>query len=121
MAEAGQVICVLAGPADIVVKVKPYTTDVIATGTIDYSNQELAKASQLKIVGNAFVISMVETIAEGMVVVEKTGLGRLCVVWSWPVGIYMFLAKEHMGARGYLAGTYGDVREERGLRAENDI
>jgi 3-hydroxyisobutyrate dehydrogenase-like beta-hydroxyacid dehydrogenase len=55
--------------------VKPYTTDVIAKGIVDYSHEEPVKSSKLKILGNTFVINMVETIAESMVLTEKTGLG----------------------------------------------
>ncbi|KAJ5338665.1 oxidoreductase [Penicillium brevicompactum] len=75
MAEAGKVICVLAGPNEAVEQVVPYTTGVIAKSFLDFSGQIPAKASQLKIMGNTFVISMVETIAEGLVVAEKSGLG----------------------------------------------
>ncbi|KAL4902299.1 hypothetical protein BDW74DRAFT_169532 [Aspergillus multicolor] len=75
MAEAGQVICVLAGPADAVAQVKPYTTGVIAKSFIDFSGHPVAKASQLKVLGNTFVLGMVESIAEGLVVAEKSGLG----------------------------------------------
>ncbi|RAK78026.1 NAD(P)-dependent oxidoreductase [Aspergillus fijiensis CBS 313.89] len=75
MAAAGQVICVLAGaPADVEA-VKPYTTGVIAKSFLDFSGSAPAKASQLKVLGNTFVIGMVESIAEGLVVAEKTGLG----------------------------------------------
>ncbi|KNG85757.1 oxidoreductase [Aspergillus nomiae NRRL 13137] len=75
MADAGQVICVLAGPKEAVEQVKPYTTGVIAKSFMDLSDQPVAKASQLKVLGNTFIISMVETIAEGLVVAEKSGLG----------------------------------------------
>jgi 3-hydroxyisobutyrate dehydrogenase-like beta-hydroxyacid dehydrogenase len=75
MATAGQVICVLAGPREAVDKVKPFTTGVIAKSFMDFSNQPHATASQLKILGNTFVLRMVESIAEGHVVAEKCGLG----------------------------------------------
>ncbi|KAL4738900.1 6-phosphogluconate dehydrogenase-like protein NAD-binding protein [Aspergillus similis] len=75
MAEVGQVICVLAGPKEAVEEVKPYTTGVIAKSFMDFSDEPVAKVSQLKVLGNTFVISMVETIAEGLVVAEKSGLG----------------------------------------------
>ncbi|KAJ6015901.1 NAD(P)-binding protein [Penicillium herquei] len=75
MAAAGQVICVLAGPRESVDKVKPFTTGVIAKSFMDFSDQPHAKASQLKILGNTFVLRMVESIAEGHVVAEKCGLG----------------------------------------------
>ncbi|PYH66559.1 NAD(P)-dependent oxidoreductase [Aspergillus vadensis CBS 113365] len=75
MAAAGQVIPVLAGPRAAVEKVKPYTTGVIAKAVVDFSDQPPAKASQLKILGNTFVLGMVESIAEGLVVADKCGLG----------------------------------------------
>ncbi|GFF50224.1 acyl-CoA dehydrogenase family member 11 [Aspergillus udagawae] len=75
MAALGQVIPVLAGPYEAVEKVKPCTTGVIAKAIIDFSDQPPAKASQLKILGNTFVLGMVESIAEGLVAAEKCGLG----------------------------------------------
>ncbi|KAJ5614083.1 hypothetical protein N7528_007737 [Penicillium herquei] len=75
MAEAGQVICVLAGPSSSIDRVKPYTTGVISKANIEFRDKEVCKASQLKVLGNTFVLSMVQTIAEGMVVAEKSGLG----------------------------------------------
>ncbi|KAJ6032105.1 hypothetical protein N7540_002837, partial [Penicillium herquei] len=75
MAEAGQVICVLAGPSSSIDRVKPYTTGVISKANIEFRDKEVCKASQLKVLGNTFVLNMVQTIAEGMVVAEKSGLG----------------------------------------------
>jgi len=75
MADSGQLICVLAGKAEAVEKVKPYTTGVMGRGNIDFSGQEPSKATLLKIIGNTFVLSMVETLSEGHVVAEKSGLG----------------------------------------------
>ena len=42
---------------------------------IDYSGVEVGKASLLKVLGNLFIVSMIETLAEGHVLAEKTGLG----------------------------------------------
>ncbi len=42
---------------------------------IDFSSEELSKASLLKIIGKIFIINMVEALAEGHVFSEKTGLG----------------------------------------------
>ena len=42
---------------------------------IDFSGQPPEKATLLKVIGNTFILSMIETIAEGKVVAEKTGLG----------------------------------------------
>jgi 3-hydroxyisobutyrate dehydrogenase-like beta-hydroxyacid dehydrogenase len=75
MADSGQLLCVLAGPAEQVDKVKPYCGGVMGRAIIDYSGSEPAKATLLKVIGNTFILSMVETISEGHVVAEKTGLG----------------------------------------------
>lgn len=75
MAETGQVICVLAGPSSSISRVKPFTTGVISKADIEFRDEDVCKASQLKVLGNTFVLNMVQTIAEGMVVAEKSGLG----------------------------------------------
>lgn len=75
MADNGQLVCVLAGPASEVDKVKPYTTGVIGRAIIDYSDQPVGQALLLKVIGNSFILSMIETLSEGHVLAEKTGLG----------------------------------------------
>jgi 3-hydroxyisobutyrate dehydrogenase-like beta-hydroxyacid dehydrogenase len=66
---------VIAGPEKAVEKLKPYTTGVMGRSVIDLSNQEPGKASLLKLIGNTFVLNLVEAIAQGHTVAEKTGLG----------------------------------------------
>lgn len=75
MADAGQLVCVLAGPKTSVEKVKPYCKGVIGRAEIDYSDQKPSKATLLKIIGNTFVLNMVETLSEAHVLAEKSGLG----------------------------------------------
>jgi 3-hydroxyisobutyrate dehydrogenase-like beta-hydroxyacid dehydrogenase len=75
MADAGQLVCVLAGTKELVEKVKPYCEGVMGKAVIDYSGSSPGKATLLKVIGNTFILSMVETISEGHVVAEKTGLG----------------------------------------------
>ncbi|KAK8255738.1 NAD binding domain of 6-phosphogluconate dehydrogenase-domain-containing protein [Phyllosticta capitalensis] len=75
MADAGELIFVLAGPAKSVEKVKPYATGVMGKSIIDFSDQQPGKASLLKVIGNTFVFQMIETLAEGHVLAEKSGLG----------------------------------------------
>jgi 3-hydroxyisobutyrate dehydrogenase-like beta-hydroxyacid dehydrogenase len=76
MAESGQLVCVLAGPASAVEKVKPYTTGVMGRAIIDLSDEPYGKATLLKVIGNTFILSMVETLSEGHTIAEKTGLGN---------------------------------------------
>jgi 3-hydroxyisobutyrate dehydrogenase-like beta-hydroxyacid dehydrogenase len=75
MADAGQLVCVLAGPAAAVEKVKPYCVGVMGRANVDYSGQDPSKATLLKIIGNTFILSMVSTLSEGHVLAEKSGLG----------------------------------------------
>ncbi|KAI9799523.1 MAG: Amino-acid acetyltransferase, mitochondrial [Piccolia ochrophora] len=75
MAESGQLVCVLAGPGDLVERVKPYTTGVMGRTIIDFSGQPCSRALLLKIIGNTFILNMVESLAQGHTLSEKTGLG----------------------------------------------
>ena len=75
MAESGQLVCVLAGPSADVDKVKPFTKGVMGRANIDFSDQEPGKASLMKLIGNTFILQMVEALAEGHTVAEKSGLG----------------------------------------------
>lgn len=75
MAENGQLVCVLAGPKESVEKVKPYTQGVIGKAIVDFGGQPVGKATLLKVIGNTFILNMVETLSEGHVLAEKSGLG----------------------------------------------
>jgi 3-hydroxyisobutyrate dehydrogenase-like beta-hydroxyacid dehydrogenase len=75
MAKAGILTCVPAGKRESVDKVKPYLIGVIGRAVIDYGGEEPAKASLLKVIGNTFIINMIEGLAQGHVLAQKTGLG----------------------------------------------
>lgn len=75
MADAGQLVCVLAGPKDSVEKVKPYTKGVMGRANVDFSGQRVRQALLLKVIGNTFVLNMVEALSEGHTLAEKSGLG----------------------------------------------
>lgn len=74
MADAGQLVCVPAGPAASVQKALPIAR-AVGRAVIDLSGKEYGQATQLKIIGNAFIINMVEMLSEGHVLAEKSGLG----------------------------------------------
>jgi 3-hydroxyisobutyrate dehydrogenase-like beta-hydroxyacid dehydrogenase len=76
MADNGQLVCVLAGPKESVGKVKPYTKGVIGRAIVDFGGQPVGKATLLKVIGNTFILNMVETLSEGHVLAEKSGLGN---------------------------------------------
>lgn len=75
MADAGALIPVPAGPKAAVDKIKPYLEGVTSRAIIDLSDEPYRKASTLKLLGNTFVFNMIEQVAEGHVLAEKSGLG----------------------------------------------
>ncbi|EFY85318.1 hypothetical protein J3459_014880 [Metarhizium acridum] len=175
MADAGQLIGVLAGPRASVEKAKPWFNGVMARAEIDLGDQPYSKATTLKLLGNTFVFNMVEQLAEAHVVAEKSGLGTdvlhqfishmfpgpytaystrmlagdyhkrkepLCAVdvarkdvrharsLAQSAGTeiktleiadaHLAKVKQHCGEVGDIAGIYGAVRAEAGLKFEND-
>src|SRR5690242_96062 len=75
MADAGSVVCVVAGKADAVGIILPYTDGVMGRATIDFSGQTAGNATLLKVLGNTFILDMVNQLAEGHVLAEKSRLG----------------------------------------------
>ncbi|KFH44577.1 putative oxidoreductase-like protein [Hapsidospora chrysogenum ATCC 11550] len=73
-AEAGQLIGVLAGPKSSVGRARPWFKGVMAKAEVDMSDQPYGKATTLKVLGNTFILAMVEQLAEAHVVAEKSGL-----------------------------------------------
>ncbi|KAH7133469.1 NAD binding domain of 6-phosphogluconate dehydrogenase-domain-containing protein [Dactylonectria macrodidyma] len=75
MADAGQLVGVLAGPRASVARAKPWFIGVTSVSEIDLSDEPYSKALTLKVLGNSFILNMVEQLAEAHVVAEKSGLG----------------------------------------------
>jgi len=175
MADAGQLVCVLAGPRESIDKARPYFKGVMGRAEIVLADEPYSKASTLKVIGNAFIFNMVEQLAEGYVVAEKSGLGTqpllqfVEAIFPGPyvgysnrmlsgdyhtrqeplfavdlakkdirhakniageagarlknvetVEAHIDIVKEVCGSSGDLAGIYGAVRKEAGLKFEND-
>ncbi|RBR22779.1 uncharacterized protein FIESC28_04342 [Fusarium coffeatum] len=171
MADAGQLVGVLAGPAASVTKAKAWFKGVTSKADIDLSDQPYSKALTLKVLGNTFILNMAEQLAEAHVAAEKTGLGTEAIhqfvqsVFGGPYAAYsermltgdyykreeplfavelarkdarhaMNLAKsagvqlrnveaadahlamayDHIGSSADMAGIYGAVRKESGLK-----
>ncbi|RFU30436.1 hypothetical protein B7463_g5927, partial [Scytalidium lignicola] len=76
MADAGQLICLVAGQTDAVEKVKPFCIGVMGKAVVDLAGEEPGKATLMKIITNTLVLNMVEALSEGHVLAEKTGLGN---------------------------------------------
>jgi 3-hydroxyisobutyrate dehydrogenase-like beta-hydroxyacid dehydrogenase len=174
MADNGQLICVLAGPKESVEKVKPFTKGVMGRAFVDFGGQSVGKATLLKVIGNTFIVNMVETLSEGHVLAEKSGLGTdnlhqfIEMMFGGPYVAYsdrmlsgdyhnrkvplfavdlarkdarhamslakaagtrlkgvevadahLEMVKKHKGEVGDIAGIYGAVRQEAGLKFEN--
>ncbi|PKS11567.1 hypothetical protein jhhlp_003332 [Lomentospora prolificans] len=175
MADAGQLVCVLAGPREAVDSVRRYFKGVMGRAEIDLAGEPYAKASTLKVLGNTFILNMVEQLAEGLVVAEKSGLGTDAMVqfveavFPGPYAAYahrmlsgdyhqreeplfavdlarkdlrhalslageagvrlrnaevagehLGVVREYKGVKGDIAGIYGAVRLEAGLKYENE-
>lgn len=175
MADAGQLVSVPAGAPEDVKRVAPFLDGVMGRATLDFSGREPGTATHLKLVGNTFILAMVEAISEGLVLAETTGLGTdavkqfLTTMFPGPYVAYadrmmsgdyhrreepLFTAKlarkdaghalklaekggaqlkglqvtkqhleeviQHMDDKGDIASVYGAVRQESGLKFENE-
>lgn len=175
LADAGQLIGVLCGPKESVQKARPYFKGVTSRAEIDMSGEPYGKALTLKLIGNTFILNMIEQLAEAHVLAEKSGLGTDHIhhfVESFFPGPYaaysnrmlqgdyfkrdyplfavdlarkdaghalslaeasgvrlknvetadahLAQVKEYAGEKGDIAGIYGAVRMEAGLKFENE-
>jgi len=75
MADAGSLICVVAGQKPSCDQVIPFTTGVISRANIDFASQPAGNATLLKVIGNTFILNMVSQLSESHVLAEKSGLG----------------------------------------------
>lgn len=75
MADAGSLVCVVAGTSSSVAKVTPYCDGVMGRATINFADQPAGNATLLKVIGNTFILNMVNQLSEGHVLAEKSGLG----------------------------------------------
>lgn len=74
MADSGNLVCVPSGPAHLIERILPYTK-AVGKANIPFRDSPPSKALLLKIVGNTFILSMVEALSEGHTLAEKSGLG----------------------------------------------
>ncbi|KFX97914.1 hypothetical protein V490_02564 [Pseudogymnoascus sp. VKM F-3557] len=74
MADSGNLVCVPAGPRSSVELALPFA-HAIGRAVIDLSDKPYESALTLKIIGNTFIVNMVEMLSEGHVLAEKSGLG----------------------------------------------
>ncbi|KAL3457486.1 hypothetical protein BJX64DRAFT_280577 [Aspergillus heterothallicus] len=77
-ADAGQMVVIPAGNPASIDTIKPFLDGVTSKATLDLgpeSEKDVGRATLLKVLGNTFILNTVETLAEGLVAAEKSGLG----------------------------------------------
>ncbi|KUJ23758.1 NAD(P)-binding protein [Mollisia scopiformis] len=72
VAEVGQLLFIVAGPAAATSAIEPYLKGVMGRGVISLG-EDVSKASLMKTSGNFITAAMMEIIAEAHVFAEKTG------------------------------------------------
>lgn len=71
MAAAGQLVCILSGPAKAAAFVRPYTTGVIGSRLVEMGDEDSSKADLLKLIANTFILNVNQVVAEGLAFAEK--------------------------------------------------
>ncbi|KAL4968609.1 uncharacterized protein BDV14DRAFT_187709 [Aspergillus stella-maris] len=78
MADAGQMVVVPAGSPETIKRISPFLEGVTSKAVLDLgpeAEKDVGRASLMKVLGNTFILNTVETLAEGLVAAEKSGLG----------------------------------------------
>ena len=97
-ADNGQLVGVCSRASDVAY-VKPWVEDMMGRAMIDLGDQLPQSATALKVIGNSFIFNMVEAIAEGHVLAEKTGLGSAALdqyIRLFLLGIYTSYSRRIM-------------------------
>ncbi|KAL5003448.1 hypothetical protein BDV10DRAFT_190867 [Aspergillus recurvatus] len=77
-ADAGQMVVVPAGSREAITRIQPFLEGVTSKAVLDVgpeAEKDVGRALLLKVLGNTFILNTVETLAEGFVAAEKSGLG----------------------------------------------
>ncbi|PYI19527.1 oxidoreductase [Aspergillus japonicus CBS 114.51] len=74
-ADAGQLVVVPAGPPGAIDRIAPFLEGVVAKAVVPMPGADVGRATTLKVLGNTFILNTVESLAEGLVAAEKSGLG----------------------------------------------
>ncbi|KAK9458768.1 NAD binding domain of 6-phosphogluconate dehydrogenase-domain-containing protein [Lipomyces oligophaga] len=76
MANAGLLVFVLSGSKEGITAISPFLDGVMGRMSIDLSDDpDVGKATTLKVIGNTVILGMVESLSEGHVLAEKSGVG----------------------------------------------
>ncbi|KAI1821893.1 NAD binding domain of 6-phosphogluconate dehydrogenase-domain-containing protein [Xylaria intraflava] len=74
-ANAGLLIFVPAGPKSSIDKLRPFTTGVMGRAEVPFDDKPYESSLKLKLLGNGFIINLVNMLGEGFTLGEKAGVG----------------------------------------------
>ncbi|KAJ1655006.1 hypothetical protein IWQ61_005165 [Dispira simplex] len=90
-AQCASLVWVLSGPEPARRAIQQLVIPSLGRGVLDVGD-DVIQGSHMKLMGNFFVASAVETLAEGAVLAEKSGLGTAKMVeflqWMFPAGSF---------------------------------
>ncbi|GAA5900271.1 hypothetical protein JCM6882_002294 [Rhodosporidiobolus microsporus] len=128
MAKSAQLVFVLSGDVFAKKRVLPYLVPAIARKSIDVGSN-VERAASFKLQGNGLIIGIIELLAEGMTLADKSGVGA-DLLYEFikeflPAPSFVgyggkILNNEFDGSRGFtLTGGLKDATHIRRLAAEN--
>ncbi|RKP35892.1 6-phosphogluconate dehydrogenase [Dimargaris cristalligena] len=96
-AQSASLVWVLSGPAPACVALKSIVIPALGRGAIEVG-EDPVQGSNMKLLGNFFIGSTVETLSEAAVLAEKAGLGTAkmaeFVEWMFPFGTYLLYSRK---------------------------
>ncbi|KAJ1986991.1 hypothetical protein H4R33_003060 [Dimargaris cristalligena] len=96
-AQSASLVWVLSGPAPACAALKSIVIPALGRGAIEVG-EDPVQGSNMKLLGNFFIGSTVETLSEAAVLAEKAGLGTAkmaeFVEWMFPFGTYLLYSRK---------------------------
>ncbi|KAF9571724.1 hypothetical protein EC968_000242 [Mortierella alpina] len=78
-AHAAQLVWITSGSADAIEKLTPYF-ESMSKSIVDLKTTDVSRASSFKLIGNFFVVGMIELMAEGLSLAEKADVDQQAVL-----------------------------------------
>lgn len=78
-AHAAQLVWITSGNADAIEELKPYFGSM-SKSIVDLKTEDVSRASSFKLIGNFFVVGMIELMAEGLSLAEKANVDQQAVL-----------------------------------------
>ncbi|KAJ1975086.1 hypothetical protein H4R34_004470 [Dimargaris verticillata] len=96
-AQTSSLIWVLSGPAQACADIRALVIPSLGRGVIEMG-EDVAKGSRMKLVGNFFVASAIEAVAEGAALAEASGVSvskmMEFIQWGYPQGSFLNYGKK---------------------------